>query len=306
MLPTRPLDPCELTFANIDVSPLVGRAFESRLETALGDALRGLAPRLAAIRAEAARAWLGIQTPRELAPGLWLHVQPLGIALAPPWGAEARLETSLWIAARLILSGDAAPARPPVPLPSLLPYRPLEPGLSFALSLDLDYADLSTALAGRLAGQGFEIQDRVARLDSLALRARGEDLVLEVDLAGDLAGRLTLMGRPGFDPVTGSLTLDDLDYVFGAEDAEIAFAANLFYDAIRDRIQEAANKLLAARTGDLGAALNALLAGALPPAVRADLSGLRLVALSFTLGETGLGIAGAAEGVLGLGVQPPP
>jgi hypothetical protein len=306
VLPTRPLDPCELTLANIDVSPLVGRAFESRLETALGEALRGVAPRLAAIREEAARAWLGLQTPRELTPGLWLHVQPLGIALAPPQGAEARLETSLWIAARLTLSGDAPPAGPPVPLPPLLPYRPLEPGLRFALSLDLDYADLSTAFAGRLAGQGFEIQDRVARLDSLALRARGEDLVLEVGLAGDLAGRLTLMGRPGFDPATGSLTLEDLDYVFDTEDAEIAFAANLFYDAIRDRIEETANKLLAERTGDLGAALNAALAGALPPAVRADLSGLRLVALKFTVGETGLGIAGSAEGVLRLGGQPPP
>ena len=145
VLPTRPLDPCELTLADIDVSPLVGRAFESRLETALGDALSGLAPRLAAMRAEAARAWLGIQTPRELAPGLWLHVQPLGVALAPPRGAEARLETSLWIAARLTLSADASPAGPPVPLPPLVPYRPLEPGLRFALSLE-------PGLRGSLAG----------------------------------------------------------------------------------------------------------------------------------------------------------
>ncbi len=306
VLPTRPLDPCELTLADIDVSPLVGRAFESRLETALGDALSGLAPRLAAMRAEAARAWLGIQTPRELTPGLWLHVQPLGVALAPPRGAEARLETSLWIAARLTLSADASPAGPPVPLPPLVPYRRLEPGLRFALSLNLDYADLSRALANRLAGQSLEIQGRTATLDSLVLRAKGEDLVLEARVGGDLAGQLTLIGRPGFDPESGSLTLDGLDYVFDAEDPEIGLAANLFYNAIRDRIQESANRLLAERTADLGGALNRLIAGALPAAVRPDLSGLRLGVLTFTVGEAGLGIAGAAEGTLSLGLARSP
>lgn len=306
VLPTRPLDPCEVTLADIDVSPLVGRAFESRLEEALGEALRGLAPRLAAMREEAARAWLGIQTPRELAPGLWLHAQPLGVALAPPRGAEVRLDTSLWIATRLTLSADASPAGPPVPLPPLVPYRPLEPGLRFVLSLDLDYADLSRALANRLAGQRLEIQGRTATLDSLVLRAKGEDLVLEARVGGELAGQLTLIGRPGFDPESGSLTLDGLDYVFDAEDPEIGLAANLFYNAIRDRIQESANRLLAERTADLGGALRTLITGSLPAAVRPDLSGLRLAALTFTVGETGLGIGGSAEGVLGLGGQPPP
>ena len=87
---------------------------------------------------------------------------------------------------------------------------------------------------------------------------------------------------------------------------EIGLAANLFYNAIRDRIQESANRLLAERTADLGGALKTLIAGALPAAVRPDLSGLRLAALTFTVGETGLGIGGSAEGVLGLGGQPLP
>jgi hypothetical protein len=304
VLPTRPLDPCELTVADIDVSPLVGRAFESRLESALGDALGKIAPRLSRLLGEAARAWQGLQTPRELAPGLWLHVRPLGIALAPPLGFDASLKTSLWLAARLTLSEDQALASAPVPLPPLMPYRPVDPGLRFAISVQVDYPRLSEAIAARLVGQSVDVEGRAARLEALVVRSQGEDLVLEATLGGDLSGRLTLMARPGFDPAGQSLTLEGLDYVFDADDAEIGLAANLFYDQIRGRIQETANGLLAERADDLSMSLRGILGDALPAALTPRVSDLRLGSLAITVEATGVRLAGTAEGVLTLGGEP--
>jgi hypothetical protein len=56
VLPTRFLDRCEVSVADIDVSPLVGKVLEERIETALMEAMRAPEPRLAQLRGAAARA----------------------------------------------------------------------------------------------------------------------------------------------------------------------------------------------------------------------------------------------------------
>jgi hypothetical protein len=303
-----PLDPCEVTVADIDVTPLVSGAFESRLESALREGMQGLAPRLAGLRAEAERVWRAAQSPRELAPGLWLRARPVAVALGPLAGEGTRMSTVLAVAARLELytaGGEAGPTAPLAPLPPLMRYRPMSPGLRFELGLDLDYDALSKALGARLVGSATEVEGRQVRIDGVRLSARGEDLVLEAELSGALAGRLRVMSRPGFDPETQSLTLGNLDYVFDAEDPAVAVLAGLFYDAIRKRIHETANALLAERTREawtaLGATLGGEIAGAAPAGIAPDLSGLRLERLSITPGDRGLGITGEASGVLRLG-----
>jgi hypothetical protein len=301
VLPTRFLDRCEVTVADIDVSPLVGKVFEERIETALTKAMRALAPRLTHLRGEAARAWQGMQTPREVIPGLWLHVQPLGLALAPPHGTGSQVQTAVWLAFRARLSGDPGPTFSPTPLPSLVRYQPSQPGLRFALELEFDYATIAAALSERLAGQTTEMQGQKARLEGVSLSAKGEDLVLAAELSGELAGRLTIMARPGFDTATQTLRLQDVDFVFDAVDLDQGLVANLFYDRIRTRIETAANSLLAERSTGLHDALTATLASGLPPNLAPDLSNLRIAELRFRVGDAALTVLGTAGGILKLG-----
>ncbi|MFM1892474.1 MAG: hypothetical protein RLZ44_1551, partial [Pseudomonadota bacterium] len=138
VLPTRFLDRCEVTAADIDVSPLVGKAFEHKIETTITEAMAELAPRLQDFRAELAHTWERMQRPQELMPGVWFQLQPLGLALAPPQGSGSKLQTAVWLAFRAALSGDPAPGAT-TPLPPLVPYRPAQPGLHFALQVELDY-----------------------------------------------------------------------------------------------------------------------------------------------------------------------
>jgi hypothetical protein len=302
VMPTRFLDHCEVTAANIDVSPLVGRVFEDRIEASLKDEMRALTPRLQHLRTDAARAWQAVQTPKELSPGLWLHLQPLALTLAPLQGSGSRVQTALWLALRIALSADrGSPAVAPLPLPPLVPFRPTEPGLHFALRLKLDYPGLSAALNERLAGQELDVQGRRARLRALGLAARGKDLVLTADLAGDLAGRIKIMARAGFDTVAQALKLEQVDFVFDAEDPDQGLMANLFYNRIRDRIEGEANALLAARTRSLQAAIGAALAQDLPPALAPDLSGVRITDLGVQVDDTGITLSGVADGTLTLG-----
>jgi hypothetical protein len=301
VLPTRFLDRCEVTVADIDVSPLVGKVFEERIEVTLGQAMRALAPRLKHLRAEATQAWQRMQAPREVIPGLWLHVQPLGLALAPLRGSGSRVQTAVWLAFRLRLSGNSAPSVAPTPLPPLVPYHPARAGLRFALELELDYPTVAAALSERLTGQTTDIQGQKARLDGVSLSARDEDVVLAAELSGDLAGTLTIMARPGFHNATQTLRLEDVDFVFDAKDPDQWLRANLFYDRIRARIETALNSLLAERTKGLHNALTGMLAAGLPPNLAPDLSTLRIADLRFHVGEAGLAVTGTADGVLRLG-----
>ena len=302
VLPTRPLDACEVTLADIDVTPLIAGAFESRMESALRDGMKGLAPRLAGIRAEAERVWRSAQVPREVTPGLWLRARPVAVALGPLEGQGARLSTVLAVSARLTLGSEAGEPASATPLPYLMRYRPISPGLRFELGLELDYGAVSTALASRLVGSETAIEGRAVRIDGVRLFARGDDLVLEADLAGALAGRLSVMSRPGFDAESQSLTLENLDYVLDAEDPAVSMLAGMAYDAIRKRVHDTANALLAERTQaawrSLAESLRAETAVGSADAIQADVSGLRLARLTIIPRETGLAITGEATGTL--------
>ena len=184
-------------------------------------------------------------------------------------------------------------------------YSPARPGLRFALALDLDFAQVSTALGDRLAGHVFQAQDRSVRLDGISLAAKGEDLILAAELIGDPAGRLTIMARPGFDAATQTLRLEDVDFVFDAADPDQGMMANLFYNRIRAGIESEANGLLAERGKGFRSALEAALETGLPSSLAPDLSKLRISDLRFRVGDKGLSLSGSAEGVLTLGRSQP-
>jgi hypothetical protein len=301
VLPTRFLDRCEVTVADIDVSPLVGKVLEERIETTITKAMRALAPRLTHLRGEAARAWQSMQAPREVIPGLWLHIQPLGLALAPPQGVGSQVQTAVWLAFRARLSGDSGSGFSPTRLPPLVPYQPSHPGLRFALELELDYPTVTATLSERLAGRIIDTQGQKAGLDGISLSAKGEDLVLSAELSGDLAGQLTIMARPGFDPVAQTFRLEDVDFVFDSINPDQELIANLFYERIRTRIEMAVNSLLTERTKELHDAITATLASGLLPNLAPDLSNLRIAELHFRVGAAGLNVQGTADGILKLG-----
>lgn len=181
--------------------------FEGRIAESLTGTMRALAPRLQRLRAAAEGGWQDLQRPPDLAPGLWLHVQPLALALAPLQGTAARVETAVSLAFRAALFADARPGGTPTPLPALVPYRPAEPGMRMVLGLELDYPRLSAALSAQLRGQTLELSGRRAEITALDLTTQGENLVVSATLSGDLPGRLTIMPRPAFDATTQALRL---------------------------------------------------------------------------------------------------
>ena len=300
VLPPRFLDACEVTALGIDVTPILGDVFTDRLEATLQEAMGELGPRLMGLRGQAARLWAALQEPMLLSPGIWLTARPLAVALAPPQGQGARLDTALGLALALAVQAGDPPSAGALPLPPLQAFLPRGDGVHFDLPLALNYATLGQALSRQLTGQTIVVEGSTVAIRGLELGAKGGDLVLTVHLAGAAPGVLTLMVRPGWEAKTGSLHLTDLGFVFDAEDPDQALAVGVFYERIRDALDNAANALLRERTGDVRAALQAglgrVLARAELTGAELDLSGVTLRDLRVEVETAGLRLTGSAGG----------
>ncbi len=308
VLPPRFLDACEVTVLGIDVTPILGDVFTDRLEATLQDGMAELGPRLMGLRGQAARLWAALQEPMPLAPDVWLTARPLAVALAPPQGQGARLDTALGLALDLAVHSGPQPAVGNLPLAPLQAFLPRGDGVHFDLPLALDYPTLGQALSRQLTGKTVAVEGRTVEIRRLELGAKDADLVVTVHLAGAAPGVLTLMGRPGWKAETGSLHLADLGFVFDAEDPDQALAAGVFYERIRDALDQAANALLGEHTGDVRVALEAALGRVLARAelngVRLDLSGVTLRDLRLEVGTAGLRVIGAAGGQVRVSTEP--
>lgn len=308
VLPPRFLDACEVTVLGIDVTPILGDVFTDRLEATLQEGMAELGPRLMGLRGQAARLWAALQEPMPLAPDVWLTARPLAVALAPPQGQGARLDTALGLALDLAVHSGPQPAVGNLPLAPLQAFLPRGDGVHFDLPLALDYPTLGQALSRQLTGKTVAVEGQTVEIRRLELGAKDADLVVTVHLAGAAPGVLTLMGRPGWKAETGSLHLADLGFVFDAEDPDQALAAGVFYERIRDALDQAANALLGEHTGDVRVALEAALGRVLARAelngVRLDLSGVTLHDLRLEVGTAGLRVIGAAGGQVRVKAEP--
>ena len=296
VLPTRFIDRCEVTVADIDISPLVDKMFEKRLRESLNDAMRAVRPALSGLREQVVRSWQALQLPREIAPGVWLVIQPLGIALAPPQGQGSKLDSALLLALRAGVYSGEAPGVARLPLPPLRPFLPRGAGMRFDLTLMLDYPTLGAHLSAIIAGRAIDLQGQRVDVEAVEVFPRGEDLVLVLTLGGDVAGRLEVMGRPGFDAQSGKHALNDLDFVFDAKDPGQELFVDLFYERVREMLEMAADKLLEEQGGQLRSGVVEALDAILPAGAEIDLSELQPTEVTVRVLPEGMRLQGAATG----------
>lgn len=300
VLPTRFIDGCEVTAADIDISPVLDRLFRRHMEESLREALSGFGPRLAEARVQAARYWEALQQPVDLGSGLWLRTEPLAVALAPPLGRGNQLATSLGLVALFSLVTEPAATEPPRSLPPLQTFYPRGAGMRFDLAVDVDLEELGSHLSGLLSAESVEVEGRQVRILDVALRGDGGELVLDAALGGEAAGRIEIRALPVYDPAAQKLALRNLDFVFDPRDPDQALMVDLFYQRIQSALQDGANALLDEQTDGIRAGLASALSRALPGGLGIDISSLRLQNLRLTLGEAAIRLDGAAQGVVAI------
>ena len=296
ILPTRFLDRCEMTIANIDVTPLVEKEFHKQMQNSLRAALRMYAPGMNAIRKQAQRTWHLLQQPVELGQDSWLMFRPVGVALSGITGQGNNIDTHLAIALQPALVPAAEPAGKSVPLPPLQRYFPRSTGLDLHLGVNLDFANLNQGFSDTLAGQSLDINGHSAGIKEFVLSGSDQEIRARVELAGEVEGSVELGAHVVYNAETRKLELQDLTFDYDTQDSTMALLVATFHEYIRLTLESAANQALTQRLDQLGKRLASVLENAMPAGVLLDMSALKLRQMQIHIEPQGIRLVGAATG----------
>lgn len=303
ILPTRFLDRCGMTVANIDVTPIVETEFRKQMQDSLRAALKILAPGVNAIRHQAQETWSLLQDPVELGQGNWLLLRPASVALSGIDGGEKYLDAHLALTLQPVRVTGTEPASKPAPLPPLGRYYPRSPGLKLHLAIDLDFPTLNQQLSDDLSGVSFVISGRKVGIEKLDLGGGGKQFAARMELTGELAGTAELRARMVFDAQQQQIALQDLVFDYDAEDPTLGILAEAFQEPVRHTLEDMANQLLARYLGLFRERLGAILKKATPVGVVLDLSTLRLSGVQILIEQQSIRLNGAASGSALLGTD---
>lgn len=303
LLPTRFLDLCEMTFADIDVTPLVGKEFRKQMKSSLRAALGKLAPHVYVIRQQAERTWSILHEPIKIGENAWLMLQPNGAALSQIRGQANFLETHLAILLQPSLVTAARPAMPAAKLPPLMRFYPRTTGLNLQLALQLDFASLNQRITDALSGQSFDVKGHPVGIEGVELDGSGRKLRARLDLAGEFAGTAVLTGDLDYDAPAGRLVMRDLAYDYAAEDPAVDFLAKAFHGQISQSLEQAANSALLQKLDQLNGSIGSVLKKVTPRGMTLDMSGLRLNRVEIQVIPEGIRLDGTASGAARLLLQ---
>jgi len=296
ILPTRFLDRCEMTIANIDVTPLVEKEFRKQMQNSLRAALRTLAPGMDTIREQAQRTWLLLQQPVALGQDNWLMFRPVGVALSGLSGRGNDIDAYLAVAMRPALVTGTDQAGKPAPLPPLERYFPRSSGLNLHLGVNLDFANLNQGFSDALAGQFFDINGQKAGIKKFVLSGSGQEIRAQVALLGEVAGTVNLRAKVAYLTETRKLELQDLTFEYDANDSTLGLLVEAFHETIRLTLESAANQALTQQLDRLSERLETVLENIMPAGVMLDMSALQLRHMQINIDKQGIRLEGTASG----------
>lgn len=296
ILPTRFLDRCEMTIANIDVTPLIEKEFRKQMQNSLRTALRKLAPGMSAIQQQAQRTWSLLQEPVALGQDNWLMLRPVGVALSRIAGQGEYIDTRLAITLQPELVTGSEPAGKPLPLPPLGHHYPRSAGLNLHLGVNLDFATLNQQLSDTLTRKSFVIKGQQAGIKKFDLTGSGQEISARMELTGEIAGTAELRARLAYDAQNRQLALQDLTFDYAAEDFTMGLLTRALHEPIRQALESAANQALAQHLDQLSERLGSVLKKITPASVTLDMSDLQLRSVQIHIVQEGIRLDGTATG----------
>ena len=296
VVPSRFLDRCEMTIADIDVTPLIAKEFQKQLKEKMRTALMTLDPRLNAIRQQAEQSWFLLQEPVQLWADNWLLLNPMGIALSPLAGHGDRVDAHLAVlmVPKMVTGSEPAPQQRP--LPPLLRFYPRSTGLNLRLAVELNYADLNRAMTEQLSGASIDIGGHQAGIEALELGGQGQEIRVNAKLSGDAAGTVMIKANMIFTAEKQQFQLENLEYSYTPEDPLLEPQASLFYGYIRKVLEAAANQQLQQRMNQWKEQLLTVFDKITPKYARLDLTSLQLRQVRLSMAEDAVRLNGLASG----------
>lgn len=222
------IDGCAITFLGMDITNQVLTGMKDNLARAAGAVQQQIRDAVK-LRPRAEEAWAKAQEPVELAPGVWMTLNPERVRLGPWSSQDKTLTVTPEIQVRPTMSLGAKPAVPLRPLPPLdLTPLPVDPGFHLQVNADLSFEHAAKQFYDQLGGKPLQTDKGTFEITKVGLRSKDGVAYLDLDLKGKVKGRLTLKGRPVFHEDLGILRLEDLDYTLETKSLFASFGEWLY------------------------------------------------------------------------------
>jgi len=235
------LDACQVTALGYDITDKV----LAGMKDSLLKAAQGMERQLrdgTVFRQKVENAWLQAQQPMELSPGVHLLLNPERMRLAPLHSEGTVLTITPEIQVRPSITLGEPPSQPYRPLPPLdLAPTSIQPGFRLRVEANLGFEQATSQLARQMVGQRFETDKGAFEVQSVAVRGRAGSVLLELGLKGRVEGKLTLTGQPRFDPESGTIRLDGLDYTMESSSWLTRLGLWLYRGSLRQTLNEKCN-----------------------------------------------------------------
>ena len=236
VLPVRYLNPCQMTIARLDVTPLLDRYMRGKLAKMVRDVVDARVPHLVELSSRVAPVWTWLNRPLPLGEDSWLLLRPQGVRVAPFLGSGPQVSIVVGLVVRPRVGLGEPPVVPVPPLPQLEVGLPRGLGLELPIQVELGSRDAGDELARRLADRSFRFGTDTLVFSEPRLSASGERLVLKLRVSGDLAGWVTVTGRPVIDADTHTVSLQGLNYALETDDPVAEANIAVFRGAILRRL----------------------------------------------------------------------
>jgi hypothetical protein len=228
-----PIDPCRVTFANININDVLVKQLKPELGTfaKMIDAeiaKQDLKPYILPI-------WKAFQEDIQVPYTGYLRFQPQSLSVSEINMSGTILNFVVGLTATPTI--QSSPWNKPVsPLPNLSPYKKGS-GFEVYTNLKLDYDSLSKQLFEIMKTQSFELGKDKITVTSLRLFPAANKLGIELGFEGTKKGVFYLLGSPNFDNAKNSLALKDVEYDLKTKNVLIKTAKWLLDETIRKKLE---------------------------------------------------------------------
>jgi hypothetical protein len=212
------VNPCLMTIANLDVTPLIDRELDRQLISMARESIDASVPAVSSMKSMAQKAWSAMQAPIELDDNIWLLLHPDTVHVRPLSGSGARLTTGVAVTARPTLVLGSVPAVDEHPLPPLQVSGASAGGIQLNMEATMSYADLRSELETRLSAVLRRHGGEDMRLERVDVSTEDQSIVVTLETAAPLAIRVRMTGKPGYDMTRNEVFLADFDMQVTSDD----------------------------------------------------------------------------------------
>lgn len=267
-------DPCKITLLRVDITKKLDRLLTQKIRPILPLLDRQLAEG-ADVRTRASAAWKKLEEPIEVRKGVWLDLAPSAARVSPPTAGDGgrKVRFVLGVTGKPRLVAGDKPEAPRRPLPRLARSN-RKGGFSLYVQGEVPYEAATRLLRDLLKGKRFDAGGHRTVVRDVAIVPGPGGAAVRLDLETvrgffrKVRGSVYLVGRPAYDPETGVLSLEDLDYSVESKDMPVQLADFLLRQDVLDYLRENAHFDVGGKLDEAKALVTNALDRQLAPGIR--------------------------------------